>query len=69
VDLLIDNPTLTRFYSLHYFLPFLILGFVGFHLFLLHKFGSNNPIGLNFSSDGGITFSPYYLIKDLNGVI
>lgn len=65
----IDNATLTRFYSLHYLLPFIITGLVAFHLILLHNVGSNNPLGISFSSDGGITFAPYYLIKDLYGVI
>lgn len=65
----VDNATLTRFYSLHYFMPFVITGLVAIHLLLLHQTGSNNPLGISFSSEGGISFSPYYLIKDLYGVI
>jgi len=65
----IDNATLTRFYSLHYFMPFVIAAFVAIHLILLHNSGSNNPLGISFSSDGGISFSPYYIVKDLYGVI
>jgi len=65
----IGNPTLTRFYSLHYFLPFIITALVALHLILLHSFGSNNPLGINFSSEGGISFYPYYIIKDFYGII
>jgi len=39
----VENPTLTRFYSLHFFLPFVITGLVALHLLLLHETGSNNP--------------------------
>jgi quinol-cytochrome oxidoreductase complex cytochrome b subunit len=65
----VDNPTLTRFYSLHFCLPFIIVGLVGLHILFLHDSGSNNPLGISFNSDGGIHFHPYYTIKDLNGII
>jgi ubiquinol-cytochrome c reductase cytochrome b subunit len=65
----VDNATLTRFYSLHYLLPFLISALVVLHLLLLHATGSNNPLGISFNSDGGIPMHPYYIIKDLYGVI
>jgi ubiquinol-cytochrome c reductase cytochrome b/c1 subunit len=65
----VDNATLTRFYSLHYLLPFLISALVVIHLLLLHQTGSNNPLGISFNSDGGIPMYPYYIIKDLYGVI
>jgi ubiquinol-cytochrome c reductase cytochrome b/c1 subunit len=65
----VDNPTLNRFFSLHFFLPFLLSAVVALHLYLLHLTGSNNPLGINFASDSGISFSPYYIIKDLFGVI
>jgi len=65
----VDNATLNRFFSLHYFMPFVIIGLVAIHLLLLHQTGSNNPLGINFSSEGGISFHPYYIIKDLYGVI
>jgi ubiquinol-cytochrome c reductase cytochrome b subunit len=65
----VDNATLTRFYSLHYLLPFLISALVLIHLLLLHQTGSNNPLGISFNSDGGIPIYPYYIIKDLYGVI
>jgi quinol-cytochrome oxidoreductase complex cytochrome b subunit len=65
----VDNATLTRFYALHFFLPFIITSLVLLHLYFLHLSGSNNPLGINFSVDGGNTFSPLYLIKDLYGLI
>jgi len=65
----VDNPTLTRFYSLHFFLPFIIISLVVLHVLYLHESGSNNPLGTNFGSDSGLTFSPYYLVKDLNGLL
>lgn len=60
----VDNATLNRFFSLHYLLPFLIAGVVLIHLALLHKDGSNNPIGINSSLDN-IPFYPYFYVKDL----
>jgi len=65
----VDNPTLNRFFSLHFFLPFLLSAVVALHLYLLHLSGSNNPLGINYASDSGISFSPYYIIKDLYGVL
>jgi ubiquinol-cytochrome c reductase cytochrome b subunit len=63
----VDNATLTRFFALHFIVPFLILGIVGVHLLFLHQTGSRNPLGLFLSSDK-IRFHPYYSIKDLAGV-
>src|SRR3546814_20747705 len=60
----VDNATLNRFFSLHYLLPFAIAGLVLIHLALLHKDGSNNPIGINSSLDN-IPFYPYFYVKDL----
>jgi len=60
----VDNATLNRFFSLHYLLPFVIAGLVLIHLALLHKDGSNNPIGINSSLDN-IPFYPYFYVKDL----
>jgi quinol-cytochrome oxidoreductase complex cytochrome b subunit len=60
----VGNPTLNRFFSIHFFLPFLIAGISIIHLALLHKEGSNNPIG----SDTGIDdlpFYPYFAAKDI----
>lgn len=63
----VDDATLNRFFSLHFFLPFIILALSIIHLMLLHEFGSNNPIGTSFRSDG-LPMGPYYIIKDLNGI-
>jgi ubiquinol-cytochrome c reductase cytochrome b subunit len=60
----VANPTLQRFFSLHFVFPFLILGFVGLHIFLLHNAGSSNPLGIPYTNDK-TTFTPYYTIKDV----
>ena len=60
----INNATLNRFFSLHFFLPFLIAGITLVHLSLLHKDGSNNPLGISGKNDQ-IPFYPYFFIKDL----
>jgi len=65
----VDNATLNRFFSLHYFMPFVITALVGIHLILLHGSFSNNPLGVGFRNEGGIPFHPYYVVKDLHGVI
>jgi len=62
----VDNPTLNRFFSLHYLVPFLIAGAVLLHLALLHIPGSNNPLGLVATVDR-IPFYPYFYVKDLFG--
>src|SRR6266446_3065942 len=65
-----DNATLNRFYSLHYLLPFLILAVVALHLVALHRFGSNNPLGIDVKgSQDSIPFHPYYTVKDLFGLV
>ena len=63
----VDNPTLTRFFSLHYLLPFIILGLVVLHIWALHVPGNNNPIGIEISkpSKDTVPFHPYITIKDL----
>nr|YP_010963547.1 cytochrome b [Antialcidas trifoliaceus]WKZ08030.1 cytochrome b [Antialcidas trifoliaceus] len=63
----VSNPTLSRFFSLHFILPFIIMMMVIIHLFMLHATGSSNPIGLNSKIDK-IPFHPYYSIKDLMGM-
>nr|AJO61897.1 cytochrome b [Whitmania acranulata]WDA96201.1 cytochrome b [Whitmania acranulata] len=62
----IGNPTLTRFFSIHFIMPFVMIGLVVMHLLFLHQTGSNNPLGVNSDSDR-IVFHPYYTIKDLLG--
>ena len=64
----VDNPTLNRFFSLHYLLPFVILGLVILHVVTLHKSGSNNPTGVEpKTSKDTIPFHPYYTVKDFFG--
>nr|QHD19585.1 cytochrome b [Semnopithecus hypoleucos] len=63
----IDNPTLTRFFTLHFTLPFIIATFTILHLLFLHETGSNNPCGIPSNSDK-IPFHPYYTIKDILGM-
>src|SRR4051812_24086685 len=57
----VDQPTLARFYSLHYLLPFAIVGVVMLHLVALHQHGSGNPLGIDVRKDRGdtIPFHPY----------
>lgn len=64
----VRNPTLNRFFVLHFILPFLILALTIIHLFFLHKTGSNNPLGLN-RNKNKIPFHPYFSFKDLIGFI
>ena len=63
----VDNPTLTRFFSLHYLIPFLILGLVVLHIWALHIPGNNNPIGIDIKkpSKDTVPFHPYIVIKDM----
>jgi ubiquinol-cytochrome c reductase cytochrome b subunit len=62
----IENPTLNRFFSLHYFLPFIIAGLSLVHLVLLHQNGSTNPLGIDMKADY-LPFYPYFYVKDLLG--
>uniref|UniRef100_UPI00315D2294 cytochrome b n=1 Tax=Dicyrtomina ornata TaxID=1113191 RepID=UPI00315D2294 len=64
----IDNATLTRFFSLHFLLPFIIAAMVMIHLLFLHQTGSNNPIGINSSAEK-ISFHPFFSTKDVFGFI
>jgi quinol-cytochrome oxidoreductase complex cytochrome b subunit len=65
----VANPTLNRFFSLHYLLPFVIVAVVGLHLVALHQHGSNNPLGIDHKGpQDSIPFHPYYTIKDLFGL-
>jgi ubiquinol-cytochrome c reductase cytochrome b subunit len=65
----VGDPTLHRFYALHYLLPFIIVAVVGLHLIALHRFGSNNPLGIDAKRpQDTIPFHPYYTIKDLFGL-
>lgn len=64
----VGNSTLTRFFSLHFLLPFLIRAIVIIHLFFLHQEGSGNPLGLKRDKDK-IPFNPYFIVKDLLGFL
>ena len=68
----VDNATLTRFFSLHYLLPFLIAGLVILHIWAFHTTGNNNPTGVEVrrtskedAEKDTLTFWPYFVIKDL----
>jgi len=63
----VGNPTLNRFFSLHYLLPFILAALVIMHLIALHQHGSNNPLGITSNVDR-IRFHPYYSFKDLVGL-
>nr|YP_010010504.1 cytochrome b [Sycanus croceovittatus]QOH97852.1 cytochrome b [Sycanus croceovittatus] len=64
----VDNATLTRFFTLHFLLPFILAGMTMIHLLFLHQTGSNNPLGLKNNLDK-IPFHPYFTIKDLAGIV
>nr|YP_010268809.1 cytochrome b [Haloveloides papuensis]UIG88137.1 cytochrome b [Haloveloides papuensis] len=64
----IDNATLTRFFTLHFLLPFIIAALTMIHLLFLHQTGSNNPTGMNSNYDK-MPFHPYFSIKDIMGMI
>ena len=61
----VDNPTLNRFFALHYLLPFMIAGVVVLHIWALHVPGSNNPVGIEKKTAKDVLpFHPYFTIKD-----
>nr|YP_009051229.1 cytochrome b [Chelodina longicollis]AIH00081.1 cytochrome b [Chelodina longicollis] len=62
----VDNATLTRFFTFHFLIPFMIMGMTMVHLLFLHETGSNNPTGMNSNCDK-IPFHPYFSYKDLLG--
>jgi len=64
----VDNATLTRFFSIHYLLPFVIAALSLVHLYLLHIYGSGNPLGVNSKIDS-LPFYPYSYVKDLYSFI
>nr|YP_009348107.1 cytochrome b [Nothoaspis amazoniensis]APW83520.1 cytochrome b [Nothoaspis amazoniensis] len=64
----VDNPTLTRFFTLHFLFPFILSFLIMIHISSLHETGSSNPLGLTNNIDK-IPFHPYFSLKDLIGVI
>jgi ubiquinol-cytochrome c reductase cytochrome b/c1 subunit len=65
----VDNPTLNRFFALHYLLPFIIFALVFLHLWALHTNKSSNPLGIDIKGDKDtIPFHPYYTAKDSFGL-
>ncbi len=65
----VDQPTLNRFFSLHYLLPFVLVGVIFLHIAALHITGSNNPLGIDVKTpQDTLPFHPYYTIKDSVGI-
>ena len=65
----VDNPTLNRFFSLHFLLPFVLVGVVFLHIAALHVTGSNNPLGIDVKTpQDTLPFHPYYTMKDSVGI-
>nr|ARH54102.1 cytochrome b [Arachnobas tricolor] len=64
----VNNATLTRFFSFHFLLPFIVAALIGIHLFFLHQTGSSNPLGTSSNIDK-IFFHPYFTFKDLVGFL
>jgi ubiquinol-cytochrome c reductase cytochrome b subunit len=66
----VDNPTLNRFFSLHYLLPFILAAVVGLHIWALHVTGNNNPTGVSVKgSQDTLPFHPYYTMKDAFAIV
>nr|YP_010437833.1 cytochrome b [Euphaea ochracea]UTB53965.1 cytochrome b [Euphaea ochracea] len=64
----VDNATLTRFFTFHFVLPFIVAAATMVHLLFLHQTGSNNPTGLNSDMDK-VPFHPYFMWKDVQGFL
>ena len=65
----VGNPTLNRFFSLHYLLPFVIAGVVVLHVWALHVTGQNNPAGVEVKTEKDtVPFTPYATLKDAFGM-
>ena len=72
----VDNPTLNRFFSLHYLLPFVIVGLVAVHIWAFHTTGNSNPTGIEVRRDDikttrkdTLPFWPYFMIKDIYALV
>nr|YP_009114072.1 apocytochrome b [Hildenbrandia rubra]AHB62135.1 apocytochrome b [Hildenbrandia rubra] len=64
----VDNPTLNRFFSFHYLLPFILIGLSVVHIAVLHQDGSGNPLGVDSKTDK-IPLYPYFVVKDLLSLV
>ena len=65
----VDQPTLNRFFALHYLLPFVLVGVIFLHIAALHIVGSNNPLGIDVKTpQDTVPFHPFYTIKDSVGM-
>src|SRR5829696_6926287 len=66
----VGNPTLNRFFSLHYLLPFVLVGVVVLHIWALHVAGQNNPAGIELKSQKDtVAFTPYATVKDAFAIV
>ncbi|MEE9272376.1 MAG: cytochrome b N-terminal domain-containing protein [Robiginitomaculum sp.] len=66
----VGNPTLQRFFSLHYLLPFIICALVGLHVWAVHHVGQNNPIGIDVKKkQDTLPFHPFYTMKDAFAIV
>nr|DAZ91366.1 TPA_asm: CYTB [Pandorites podoceroides] len=64
----VDSPTILRFFTFHFIIPFVILALVVMHITFLHQTGSNNPLGM-ISSSQKISFNMFFSVKDLFGAL
>lgn len=64
----VDSPTITRFFTFHFIIPFIILALVAVHITFLHQTGSNNPLGIS-SNNNKIIFNIFFSLKDIFGVL
>lgn len=69
-DFAVSGATLTRFYALHYLLPFVIVGLAGLHVWALHVVGNNNPVGIDVKGpQDTLPFHPYFTAKDFLAIL
>ena len=65
----VDNATLNRFFSLHYLLPFVIALLSLIHVAVLHESGSSNPLNIALTVSNKVPFHPYFIFKDVLGIL
>jgi len=64
----LGNTAIRRLFSLHFIIPFVIAALSLFHVYVLHRFGSNQPVGVDTTSIDRTNMNPYYITKDLFGI-